>query len=265
MPPHRYPYFSNHLHSTWSDGLGRLVRTMKVAAIAGTFGAAAGTVGAIAIISPHPKPAPTGHQIIADVDQAVARPPTRVGSAVHPAPSATVSLPAAPSHRPAETAAVQSPPSPPGWPLLPGTRPHSVEAATPETNRLYDRVEAKNRAASKGPASETAASPVPERAAARGERRSRRSKAPQIIAAMEPATALPVPRAPTIIVPPRAMARGARHKHSPNSFANWRYASRRNYGDDDGDDWRDRDDHASDRSDWRGGFLGLFGDGDWGN
>ena len=268
MPPRNYPYFSTDLHSSWSEGLGRWLRTMKVAAIAGTVGAAAGTIGAIAIVAPRSAPAPVRNQIVSPVEQILTRPPTRPESIEQHAPLATASSAAVSPHPPAENAAGSNPPLPPGWPLLPGARPHNMEAAVPASTGLYDRVEAQDRAAAKAPPSATALSPAPERADAssRVPRRTHRSKKPQVVTATAPATELPVPRPPTVIVPSRAATRGAHARHRPDRSGNWRYASRSNYGDYDRDDWRDRDYRGGDRSGWGGGgFFGPLGNGGWGN
>lgn len=264
MPPHSYPYFTNHLHSTWSDGLGRWLRTLKVAAIAGTLGAAAGTIGAIAIVNPHREP--TRPQIVADAG-ILTRPSATMGSGVQAAPLAPASPQAAPPHLPVKGASVASPPSPPGWPLLPGARPHGVEAAMPGADRLYDRAEPKDRIASKADGSETVAPSASERtdALAPGARGASPAKKPQIAAATEPATVLPVPRPPTVIVPPRVSARAAHRKRSPDSPGNWRDANGNDYGADDRDDWHDRDDRDADRGNWDGGFFGPFGGSDWRN
>jgi hypothetical protein len=262
MPPDSYYGYLNGPNATWSDGFGRWVRTLKVAAIAGTLGAAAGMVGAIAIVRPHPEP--THPRIVGDVAQTLVRPPSRVESGVPSAPLATAAPLAAPSHLPAKFAVQLSPPSPPGWPLLPGARPHMVEAYAPASNGLYDRAKSAARAPEfAADAAETAGGSTPSRpvASARGWQRGKRLNKAQM-AALQPTAVPSAARSPTLIVPPRVLARGARHKRSPDGSGYWRFARSSSNGDYDRDDWRDRDNQGGDSPDWGGGFLGLFG-GDW--
>jgi hypothetical protein len=143
MPSHRYPDLYGRPDLTWSGGLNRSIRRLRLIAIAGAIGAAGGGLGVLAIIGVGAESPPS------DMRAAATKIPTN--AAIYPVssepsqPKAAApppSLPAAPN-----VAAATSAPDPASSSSAMSVRAPTYAAQTnePAVKHLYDRARIRAR------------------------------------------------------------------------------------------------------------------------